>query len=150
VGHFVIDCEMLKNHYRIVRVAGNSVPAGKPQMAGSRASTAFFRKIAFLPAARGKAASVLAAGVLLAQVLAAAHVHPWSYSGITSRATHPVVTDAACAVCILHAHAPVCAAAVPTLPQPTICAGRVACPALPGAFCAPKSQRFGRAPPVFA
>jgi len=119
-------------------------------MAGSQDSPVSLRNIASFPGDRGRAASVVAVCLLAAQLIAAAHVHAWNNSGITSRASHPVITDAVCAVCVLQAHAPLCAAAVPILPQPTVCALKAACAALSHPLVAPKCQRYGRAPPAFA
>ena len=126
------------------------LPAGQPQMSASRNSTALRRKLTSFIGRRGRTASVLACCVLFAQLVAAAHVHPWYYSGVVSRGVHPVATDATCAVCVLHVHAPVCAAALPVLPQPSIAQASVACAARSRALCPPQSRLCGRAPPALA
>jgi len=89
-----------------------------------------------------------AACVLAAQLVAAAHVHPWAYVDAYSQAAHPNISEAACPVCVLHAHAPACASFLPALIHPVAAEPLFVYAALLTPLCAPKTRLFGRAPPA--
>jgi hypothetical protein len=107
-------------------------------------------KSASTPASRGRVSALLAACLLAAQLIAAAHVHPWAYLNAFSKGVHANASEAACPVCVLHAHAPVCAAGLPALAQPILAERFLAHAALLSPICVPKPQLFGRAPPALA
>jgi hypothetical protein len=118
--------------------------AGK---AGFRPGLGVLRGLTFALAQGRRMAALTAACVLAAQLVAAAHVHPWAYVDAYCRAAHPSVSEAACPVCVLHAHAPACASGLPALIQPVAAEPFFAYAALLTPLCAPATQLFGRAPP---
>jgi hypothetical protein len=110
--------------------------------------TRLFRNYFFWLGTRGGLATLAAACILAAQLIAAAHVHPWAYVDAFSSAAHGSINEAACPVCVLHAHAPVCATGLPILARPlTIERFFTQSPELQP-VAGPKPQLFGRAPPA--
>lgn len=99
-------------------------------------------------AGRGLGPALLALCVLAAQLVAAVHYHPLVNGEVFSKAAHSVASETGCPVCVLHAHAPVCAAAMPELVQPLLTERFFKHPAIFRKLCAAKPQLFGRAPPA--
>ncbi len=102
----------------------------------------------FALAHRRRMAALTAACVLAAQLVAAVHVHPWAYVDAYSQAAHSGISEAACPICILHAHAPACASALPALAQPLVAKPLFIYAALLTPPGVPETQLFGRAPPA--
>lgn len=90
----------------------------------------------------------VAALVLLAQLIAAAHVHPDLLVKRISDGTHAAMSEAACPVCAFHVHTPTSAAAAFLLVALFFAEGFVATARRSRLLCAPKPQLFGRAPPA--
>jgi hypothetical protein len=113
-------------------------------MPGSR----LFRNYFFSLGTRRGLAGLAAACVLAAQLIAAAHVHPWAYVDAFSSAAHASINEAACPVCVLHAHAPVCATGLPALARPLLLERFFTQSAALQPVADRKPQLFGRAPPA--
>jgi hypothetical protein len=91
---------------------------------------------------------VLAATLLLlAQLIAAGHVHPWALRTNVSNGTELGVADFLCPICLFHAHVPVSTASAPVLTRPSANEGFVAVALSSRLVALPKPQLFGRAPP---
>jgi|GEM_PF-5777028 len=93
-------------------------------------------------------AGLAALCVLAAQLIATAHVHPWAYVDAFSSAAHARTSEAVCSVCVLHAHAPVCASGLPILARPLRSEGFFAQQAGLPPIAERRLQLFGRAPPA--
>ncbi len=96
---------------------------------------------------RGLAAAV-AALLLVAQLLAAAHVHPGMLVRSVSDSAHIGPAEIACPVCIFHAHSATSATALFLLVIPFFSEAFVATATRARLLCTPKPQLFGRAPPA--
>jgi hypothetical protein len=98
-------------------------------------------------ASRSRIAALSAVLLLLAQLIAAGHVHPWAFRNTFSNSTEPV-SDAVCPICLFHAHVPFGGTTAPVLARPLAGESFVAI-ALPSRLLViPKSQLYGRAPPA--
>jgi hypothetical protein len=102
----------------------------------------------------GKAGRSVAAGIamliLLAQLISAAHVHPWLLVRGISNSAHFDISEASCPVCALHAHTPSSTAAMFLLIIPFLSEAFVATARRSRLLCLAKPQIFGRAPPASA
>ena len=108
------------------------------------------KAIAHAGKSRRGVAAAIAAMILMAQLIAAAHVHPWLLvKGITDSA-HVAISEAACPVCALHAHAPASANSIFLLMIPFLSEAFVATARRSRLLCLAKPQLFGRAPPASA
>lgn len=99
---------------------------------------------------RGGVAVAIAALLLLAQLIATAHVHPGFLIQGVSDGAHSVASEVTCPICVLHAHSPSSAAAVFLLAIPFLSEAFVATARRSRLLCTPKPQLFGRAPPAAA
>jgi len=99
---------------------------------------------------RGGVAAAVAALLLLAQLIATAHVHPGFLIKGVSDGAHGAVSEVTCPLCVFHAHSPSSAAAVFLLVVPFLSEAFVATARRSRLLCAPKPQLFGRAPPAAA
>ena len=99
---------------------------------------------------RGGIAVAVAALLLLAQLIATAHVHPGFLIQGVSDGAHGIASEVTCPICVLHAHSPSSAAAVFLLVIPFLSEAFVATARRSRLLCAPKPQLFGRAPPAVA
>jgi len=95
-----------------------------------------------------RVAVAIAALLLLAQLIATAHVHPGFLIKGVSDGAHGVVSEVSCPICVLHAHAPSSAGAAFLLAVPFLSETFVATARRSRLLCAPKPQLFGRAPPA--
>jgi hypothetical protein len=95
-------------------------------------------------------ASVIAALILLAQLISAAHVHPWFLVKGISSSAHVDINEAFCPVCALHAHTPSSTTATFLLIIPFLSEAFVATARRSRLLYSAKPQRFGRAPPASA
>jgi hypothetical protein len=93
-------------------------------------------------------AALTAALLLLAQLIAAGHVHPWALRNAISNGTELAAGDALCPICVFHAHVPFSAASAPLLAQPLAGHSVVAVASISRPVAVPKPQLFGRAPPA--
>jgi hypothetical protein len=93
-------------------------------------------------------AAPVAALLFLAELIAAAHVHPDLLVKRISDGTHATLSEVACPVCAFHVHTPTSAAAALLLVAPFSTEGFVATARRSRLLCAPKPQLFGRAPPA--
>ncbi len=100
--------------------------------------------------ARAGVAAAVAVLLLLAQLIAAAHVHPGFLIQGVSDGAHGAASEVICPICVFHAHAPSSAAAVFLLVIPFLSEAFVATARRSRLLCAPKPQLFGRAPPAAA
>jgi len=101
-----------------------------------------------LKVGRRAIAATAAALLLAAQLVAAAHVHPWAYAKAFSSGAQAGANDAACPLCILHAHAPLNTTSTPVLVKPLASEHFVAVTMRSRLPSASKPQLFGRAPPA--
>jgi hypothetical protein len=100
---------------------------------------------------RGRRVAVaIAALLLVAQLIATAHVHPGFLIKGLSDGAHGVASEVTCPICVFHAHSPSSAAAVFLLVVPFLSEAFVATARRSRLLCAPKPQLFGRAPPAAA
>jgi hypothetical protein len=104
----------------------------------------------FAPKAWRGATVAIAVSLLLAQLIATAHVHPGFLIKGVSDGAHGVASEVTCPICVFHAHAPSSAAAAFLLVVPFLSEGFVATARRSRLLCAPKPQLFGRAPPAAA
>jgi hypothetical protein len=100
----------------------------------------------------GATRNIVAAGAALlflaAQLIAAAHVHPWAYAKAFSNGAQVAGGEASCPVCALHAQTSVSTTNAPVLAHPLTVQWFYAAAMIARLLCAPKSQLFGRAPPA--
>lgn len=93
-------------------------------------------------------AAIVAALVLLAQLIAAAHVHPdLLLKGISDRG-QAAPSEVACPICAFHVHTPTSTAAAFLLVALFLTERFVATARRSRLLCASKPQLFGRAPPA--
>jgi len=97
---------------------------------------------------RRSVAAAVAALLLAAQLVAAAHVHPWALVNTVSKDAQLSASDALCPICLFHAQTPATTANAPILARPLSIHRFFAVATLSRLFCAPKPQLFGRAPPA--
>ena len=98
--------------------------------------------------ARRGAASLAVAVLILAQLLSAAHFHPFAGQHRYSASSVAAVDDGLCAQCLLHFNTPYAFAALPALGAP-LWSQPVGVAALqPRLFASYRSSLFGRAPPT--
>jgi hypothetical protein len=95
-------------------------------------------------------AAVIAGLLLLAQIFAAAHVHPDAFRRIVVDGTQVNLSEAACPVCLFHFHSPTTANPVPSLARPLLNENIIVAAAHSRLLCCAKPQLFGRAPPAAA
>jgi hypothetical protein len=105
------------------------------------------KPIASSPGYRRSIAASVAALLLLAQLIASAHVHPGFLLKGLGDGAH-FLSDAACPICVFHAHAPISGTTAPVLERPLAGEGFVALAFSSRLFVIPKPQLFGRAPPA--
>ena len=98
--------------------------------------------------ARRGIASLAAAVLILAQLLSAAHFHPFAGPRKYSATSVTAVDDGLCAECLLHFNTPYAYTALPTTGAP-LWSQPAGVPAVqPRQFASYRSSLFGRAPPA--
>src|SRR5208282_1162044 len=98
--------------------------------------------------ARRGTASLAAVVLILAQLLSAAHFHPFAGQQKYSASSVAAVDDGLCAECLLYFNTPYAFAALPALGAP-LWSQPVGVPAVqPRLFAPYRSNLFGRAPPA--
>ncbi len=86
--------------------------------------------------------------MLAAQLIAAAHIHPWADASAFSRSGALVSGEIACPVCALHAHAPANTSIAPQFIRPLPEYEFVAASIDPRLLSTRRPQLLGRAPPA--
>lgn len=94
-------------------------------------------------------AIAIAALLLIAQALAAAHVHPLAPARSFETQSHAVaVEDGLCALCLFHFNCPVSAGPPAFTARPALVEASLSSPVAGRRLSSVKSCRFGRAPPL--
>jgi hypothetical protein len=108
------------------------------------------KAVSLLLRCRRGAAALAAASVLLAQLIAAAHVHPGFLVRTVSDRTRVAVSEATCPVCVFHIHTPTSANSGFFLIFSFLSEAFVATARRSRRHCTTNGQVFGRAPPAMA
>lgn len=93
-------------------------------------------------------ATAVAMLVMVAQLMAAAHVHPGMLIKSVSDSAKAGVAEVVCPVCVFHAHGAANTAALFMLIVPCLAEASVATATRSRLLSTPKPQLFGRAPPL--